>query len=59
MRKMRDYLCTECGKEFEKLAKDGSIVECPYCGSTKTNTMFSPTSFKVTGQGAFTQKMKV
>lgn len=59
MRKLRDYLCTDCGKEFEKLVKDGTQVECVYCGSTKTTVQFSPNAIKVTGQGAYSQKMKV
>lgn len=59
MLKMFDLKCRDCGKEFEKLVKSFADVECPYCGSTKTERMFSANAIKVNGAGAYTHKMKV
>lgn len=59
MLKMYDLKCNDCGKEFEKLVKTLADVECPYCGSTQTEKMFSANAIKVKGAGAYTQKMKV
>jgi len=56
---MYDMLCTDCGKEFEKLIKSFADVECPYCGSLSTTPLPSAASIKVNGQGAYTNKMKV
>ena len=58
--KVRDYLCSDCGYFFEKFVKhDSDKVECPKCGSLNTQSTLSASSFKVTGEGAYTQKMKV
>ena len=60
MIKVRDYICGECGNIFEKfVTHDSDIVECPKCGSGKTTQTLAAPSFKVGGQGAYTNKMKV
>ena len=60
MIKVRDYICAECGHQFEKFVTyDSELVECPKCGSGKTTQSLSASSFKVTGQGAYTNNMKV
>lgn len=60
MIKVRDYLCGDCGHQFEKfVTHDSDRVECVKCGSLNTQQTLAASSFKVTGQGAYTQKMKV
>lgn len=57
--KIFDFLCHDCDKRFEKLTTHPFNIECPYCGSTHTEKQLGGSSFKVTGQGAYTNKMKV
>lgn len=57
--KLYDFVCHDCGKEFEKLVKSIADIACPYCSSTHTERKLSANSIKVTGQGAYTTKMKV
>ena len=60
MIKVRDYVCAECGEQFEKfVTHDSDLVECPKCGSGKTTQTASASSFKVTGQGQYSSAMKV
>lgn len=59
MRKLYDFICKECEYPFEKLTTLTEKIECPNCGSLNTERQFSPTSFKVTGQGQYSSKMKV
>lgn len=60
MIKVREYLCSDCGKQFEKfVTHDAELVECPSCGSGKTTQSLSASSFKVTGTGQYSSKMKV
>lgn len=59
MKKLFDFLCSDCGHEFEKFAEGTQKVECPSCGSTSTTKLISPSAIKVAGQGAYTNKMKV
>lgn len=60
MIKVFDYICSECGNQFERFVKKTDLsVECPECGSTKTVQTVPSTAFKVTGQGQYTSKMKV
>lgn len=60
MIKVRDYICANCGHQFEKFVTyDSEVVECPECNSTKTTQTASASSFKVTGKGAYTNSMKV
>lgn len=40
--KVRDFVCKDCGHEFETLYKEGEEVECPECDSTNTEAQFSP-----------------
>ena len=58
--KVRDYMCTNCGHTFEEFVlHDSDDVHCPKCNSTKVTANVSAASFKVTGQGAYTNKMRV
>lgn len=57
--RLYDFKCIDCGQQFEKLVKTQYGVECPKCGSTKTETQISAPSIKVNGQGAYTNRMKV
>ena len=60
MIKVRDYVCSECGHQFEKfVTHDSELVECPKCGSGNTSQTLTTSSFKVTGNGAYTTRMKV
>ena len=38
-----EYLCTKCGRQFEKLHKSGVVSElvCPECGSMEVKKEFS------------------
>ncbi len=56
---LRDFVCRDCGKEFEKLTKDIHIVECPFCGSGAVTFLHSAQAIKVNGQGAYSNKMKI
>lgn len=59
MKKLRDFVCRDCGKTFEKFTESVHIVECPHCGSGACTFLHSPQAVKVNGQGAYTNKMKV
>ena len=60
MIKVRDYICSDCGEQFEKFVTyDSEEVECPKCGSNKNTQTLSGSSFKVQGSGAYTNKMVV
>lgn len=59
MIRVKDFKCCDCQLEFEAFIKDGVIPECPKCKSQNVNPNLGPTSFKVTGMGAYTTKMKV
>ena len=59
MLKMYDFVCHDCGREFEKLVKSIADIECPFCGSTHTQKLLAANSIKVNGAGAYTTKMKV
>ncbi len=60
MIKVRDYICNECGHQFEKFqTSEVELQECPRCGSGNTQQSAAGPSFKVTGQGAYDSRMKV
>lgn len=60
MIKVFDYICSDCGNEFERFVKKTDLsVECPECGSTKTVQTMPNSSFKVKGQGQYSSQMKV
>lgn len=59
MLKVRDFHCNDCNYDWEKFTKDGHTHECPRCGSGNVQQVATGSAFKVTGQGAYTQKMKV
>ena len=46
-----EYLCKECGSEFETLVKNAdSKVECPKCGKAKVERKLSVFAASVAGQ---------
>lgn len=59
MKKLRDFKCKKCGFIFEKLSDKTLFETCPRCGNNDTEFMFAPQAIKVTGQGAYTNRMKV
>ena len=60
MIKVRDYICNRCSHTFEDFVTDDSqTVRCPKCGSTETSNILSSPSFKVTGSGQYSSKMRV
>lgn len=56
---LRDFVCRDCGKEFEKMTNDIHFVECPHCGSFACTFLHAPQAIKVNGQGAYSNKLKV
>lgn len=60
MIKVRDYICNHCGHQFESFVTyDSEVQLCPKCNSANTQNILSSSSFKVNGQGAYTNRMKV
>lgn len=57
--KVYDFVCQECGKQFEQFVKSAEGVECPFCGAGNAQQQLSTTSFKVTGRGVHDTRMKV
>jgi len=47
-----EYICKECGNEFEELvfSQDAS-APCPKCGSEKTEKLMSACAVKTDGNG--------
>jgi putative FmdB family regulatory protein len=44
-----EYVCKQCGAEFEELVFGGEAVACPECGATDTEKLMSACSAKVEG----------
>jgi putative FmdB family regulatory protein len=44
-----EYICKQCGAEFEELVFGGEAVPCPECGATETEKLMSACSAKVEG----------
>lgn len=59
MKKFYDFYCNNCEKEYEAFTKETTSTTCPHCGSNYTERRPSVSHFKVTGQGAYSTKMKV
>lgn len=59
MLKMYDFICNSCGHAFEKLVPDLATQQCPKCQDYNTERVIAPLSIKVTGDGAYTNRMKV
>ena len=56
---LRDFVCRDCGHDFEKLTDGIHFVECPNCGSSACTFLPAANAIKVNGQGAYSNKMKV
>lgn len=56
MKRIYDFKCNDCGEAFEKLTATPDKVECPKCGSLKTEKQFSTPPFKI---NAYDKHMKV
>lgn len=59
MKVIREFYCSDCKDTFDKITKETEGVECPKCGSLDTKQVIGTSAFKVNGQGAYTNKMKV
>lgn len=48
-----EYLCGECGHQFEELQKivDDALVTCPSCGKDALRRLVSATAFHLKGSG--------
>lgn len=57
--KLYDFKCYDCGHEYEKLTRLTDTQECPKCGSTKVERIFTKSQFKVSGVGVHDRKMKL
>jgi putative FmdB family regulatory protein len=51
-----EYICDDCGTNFEKLVRNGDAVACPDCGEShltpKLSTFAAHSSGKAGGQAA-------
>lgn len=59
MRVIRDFKCRECGLVFDRYSDKNNGENCPRCNGVDTKSILSAAAIKVTGQGAYTNKMKV
>lgn len=59
MLRFYDFYCKNCETPYEALTTETASTLCPKCNSTNTERRISVSHFKVTGQGAYTNKMKV
>ena len=59
MKMLRDFVCRDCGKDFEKMTEGIHNVECPYCGSTACTFLHAAQAVKATGSGVYDTKMRV
>ncbi|MEZ5728507.1 MAG: zinc ribbon domain-containing protein [Burkholderiaceae bacterium] len=52
---IRDFVCEDCNKTFEKLVRNGDQPACPACGSTHLTQQLS--AFAVGGAQAAAAEM--
>lgn len=59
MLKLFDFQCQDCGKSFEKLVEPTAIpaVTCPHCNSINVSRTWTKSTFRVTGAGAYNNKL--
>ncbi len=50
-----EYVCKDCGKNFELLVRQSTIVECPWCNSKILEKQLSVFAAASKGEG-FSQK---
>lgn len=53
-----DYLCSECGHEFERIAKSDAKVECPQCGAGSNKQVSAPSKPQFKGSGFYETDFK-
>ena len=39
--KLHEFVCRDCGKEFEELVQDSSQIQCPECNGHNTKKLLS------------------
>ena len=59
MLKLFDFKCQDCSSVFEKLIEptDSPAVSCPKCNSVNIARTWTKSTFKVTGAGAYNNKL--
>jgi putative FmdB family regulatory protein len=50
-----EYLCKDCGKNFELLVRASTVIECPSCNGKKLEKQLSVFAAASSGEG-FSQK---
>lgn len=58
MRKIKSFKCNNCGAEYDALVEDGRRAPCDTCKSSDVIFVITAPAIKVTGQGAYTNKMR-
>jgi putative FmdB family regulatory protein len=58
MRILQAFKCNTCNAEFERLVERGHLAPCDTCHSLDVVRVITAPAIKVTGQGAYSQKMK-
>lgn len=54
-----DFLCTECGHQFEKLVPGGTAkLECPECGAMSNKQVSAPAAPQFKGTGFYATDFK-
>lgn len=59
MRKLQSFKCNNCGAEYDAYVEDGHRAPCDTCKSQDVIKVITAPAIKVTGLGAYTNKMKV
>ncbi len=59
MRKMQSFKCNNCNSQYDAYVEEGHRAPCDTCKSVDVVKVITAPAIKVTGQGAYTQKMKV
>lgn len=55
---MFDFICTECGHEFERIVKIDAKTECPQCGAAAEKQISAPAKPKFKGSGFYETDFK-
>ncbi|MCP4877153.1 MAG: zinc ribbon domain-containing protein [Gammaproteobacteria bacterium] len=55
-----EYVCNECGHEFETLQKmsDAPLSDCPTCGKSELKKKISAPGFRLSGSGWYETDFK-
>lgn len=55
---MYDFICTECGCQFERIVKTGADQECPHCGAAAQKQISAPAKPVFKGSGFYETDFK-